>query len=214
MIMTQSSNDPSDEFLEAWQMKLHLLTSKQRIEIHIYINEWVTLTNELLGPNSYTLSLDNNIRGLATKLLVMVTGHVKALAMNWFQGMLMPVNNFTTHMPCWKCYAEIETPRPLSEGTCECVLNLYFFLHGTHDYFPWSGKINGSFICEKNNPISSFVVEDHIVTAALGKTLKCCFHGNVKIMHMAPDLVSHNDIIHLVHGISKFTNADILGPIK
>ena len=50
--------------------------------------------------------------------------------------------------------------------------------------------MKGNFICKEMNPVSTFVVEDHIVTAALGKSLECCIHGNIKIMHMAPDLVS------------------------
>lgn len=121
MSMKQESNEPCEDFLETWQMKLCLLKSKHRIEVHIYTSEWVSLTNELLELNSHSFSLDmfDCIPGLATKLLIMVTAHVKALAMNWFPGMLTSASHsqpFVTYMPCWKCYAEIGTPKGLNAG--------------------------------------------------------------------------------------------------
>jgi len=51
------------------------------------------------------------------------------------------------------------------------------------------GAMKGKFVCKDGNPVSVFVLEDHIVTAALNKPLECCIHGNLKILHMAPDLV-------------------------
>ena len=45
------------------------------------------------------------------------------------------------------------------------------------------------FTCIESNPIALFVLDEHIVTAALKKTLKCCIHGDIDIVHMAPDLV-------------------------
>ena len=107
LVMKQVSNIPSDEFLDKWEMKAHLLKSKYRIEIHIYTNEWITLSNELMELNSQENF--ECIPGLATKLLVMITGHVKALALSWFPGMLIfpSGRTFVTYVPCWKCYAEI-----------------------------------------------------------------------------------------------------------
>lgn len=130
MCMKQEVNEPCEGFLDEWQMKLYILQSKFRIEVHIYTNEWVSLTNELLELSSHSFSLESFecLPGLATKLLVMVTGHVKALATSWFPGMLVTPTpggggagagsqSFVTYMPCWKCYAEIGTPRPLTGGT-------------------------------------------------------------------------------------------------
>lgn len=52
-----------------------------------------------------------------------------------------------------------------------------------------AGLMKGSFVCKDMNPVSCFVLQDHVVTAALEKPLKCSLHGDIKIMHMAPDLV-------------------------
>ena len=120
MVIKQVSNKPCDKVLETWQFKLKLLKSKFRIEIHVYTNEWVTLTNELLSLNSQTESFEC-IPGLATKLLVMVSRHVISLALNWFPGMLacssQAEDKPPTYMPCWKCYSEIGTANLLDKGT-------------------------------------------------------------------------------------------------
>ena len=89
------------------------LRHKYRIELHIYTNEWMSLTKELMEIKSQSLSLDN-IQRLATKLMIMVTGHVKELATHFFNGMLT-LNLFNTYMPCWKCYTEVD-PEILSGG--------------------------------------------------------------------------------------------------
>ena len=137
MVMKQASNEPCDEFLEAWQLRLRLLKAKHRIEVHIYTNEWVALINELLELNSQSFSLENLecVPGLATKLMIMVTAHVRALAVSWFPGMMVAVPTsrssmsslssaasgaggtpFVTYMPCWKCYAEVGSSNSLSGG--------------------------------------------------------------------------------------------------
>jgi hypothetical protein len=142
MAMKQEVNEPCEGFLDAWQMKLKsILHSKIRIEIHIYTNEWVSLTNELLELNSHNFSFEG-LPGLATKLLVMLTGHVKALAMDWFPGMLLSPSAaassseaFITYVPCWKCYAEIGTPRSLSGGKC-----LWYWLQCGNKFDPQIGK--------------------------------------------------------------------------
>ena len=128
MVMKQESNEPSEDFLDAWQMKLITLKAKHRIEVHIYTNEWVALTNELLELNIGSFALLESsfecIPGLATKLMVMLAGHVKALATSWFPGMLTsssPGQPFVTYMPCWKCCGRIGSIRDLGKGECVCV---------------------------------------------------------------------------------------------
>ena len=59
-------------------------------------------------------------------------------------------------------------------------------------FSPWSDKTEGIFTCEEANPIRVFLLDKNIVTAALGESLECCFHGCIGIEHMAPDLVSIN----------------------
>ena len=120
LIVRQVSNEPCKSFHDKFPHKnIRLLPPKHRIEIHIYTNEWVTLSNELLYVNS-TFSLENFecLPGLATKLLVMITGHVKTLALSWFPGMLSfpKGRSFITYIPCWKCYSEIGLSKSLDQG--------------------------------------------------------------------------------------------------
>lgn len=115
MVMKQAVNMPSDKFLETWQGRVKLLESRYRIEVHIYTNEWVKLTNELVALNAHSGDFEA-IPGLATKLLIMVTTHVKALALNWFSGMLRSSSSNVTYIPCWKCYAEIGCSDTLNRG--------------------------------------------------------------------------------------------------
>ena len=106
VIIKQESNEPCDDVVDTLEVKSLLLKSVYRIEIHIYTNEWVALTNELLEQSS------EFIPGLATELLVTVTSHVKALTSGFFRGMLTgDQGDFEsiTYLPCWKCYAEIES---------------------------------------------------------------------------------------------------------
>ena len=102
VVMRQESSDETSEDSEetlSWRVKANLLKSKHRIELHVYTHEWVELSKEL-GSDS------EGVSALATKLLVMVMGHVEALASSWFPGMLLslsPAQHCTTYMPCWKC---------------------------------------------------------------------------------------------------------------
>lgn len=120
LIMQQVTNEPCDNFLDQWEIKLKLLNSKYRIEIHIYINEWVALFNELLelGCTNFMFENFECIPGLATKLLVMIASHVKTLAVSWFPGMIKGTSEdpFVTYIPCWKCYSEIGTSSSVTEG--------------------------------------------------------------------------------------------------
>ncbi len=49
--------------------------------------------------------------------------------------------------------------------------------------------MEGMFVSKNQMPVSIFHLEDHVVTAAHGKDLNCCLHGEIKIIHTAPDLV-------------------------
>ena len=44
-------------------------------------------------------------------------------------------------------------------------------------------------MCKGDSPVATFNLDDHIVKATLGKPFKCSIHGDIEIMHMAPDLV-------------------------
>lgn len=122
MVMKQVSNKPCEEFLLTrlnHQINRCLLVSKYRIEVHIHINEWVSLTNKLLESNPHSFSMER-IPGLATKLLVILSTHVKELALKWFPGMICPNPSsetpFITYIPCWNCCAEIKSPDPINGG--------------------------------------------------------------------------------------------------
>jgi len=62
-----------------------------RVEVHVYTPEWVALANELLMCDQLNYSLDNPfcLPGMATKLLVMISKHVKSLANDWFPGIFI-----------------------------------------------------------------------------------------------------------------------------
>ena len=131
LVIKQAINKPGDNFQETWGDRIQPLQAEYRIEVHIYTNEWVTLSIELSQLDLPSLPLER-IPGLATKLLVMLTGHVKTLATTYFSGMLSlpPSGMFTTYMPCWKCCAEINSPKNLSTGetTTGCVPTVALFL--------------------------------------------------------------------------------------
>ena len=117
MVMKQASNEPGEGFPDAKEIKLRLLKAKHRIELHIYTNEWVSLGHELLELGSFSPENLESIPGLATKLLIMVTTHVRTVATSWFDGMLTSTSSdVVTYMPCWKCYAEVEAPDPPFSG--------------------------------------------------------------------------------------------------
>ena len=111
MTIKQESNEPSEEFLEVWKLRIATLDSKYRIEAHVYVNEWIALTRE---ANLRSLKFTS----LATKLMVMLTAHVKALTTSWFPRMLISskTRSLSTYMPCWKCYADAESSRDMRKG--------------------------------------------------------------------------------------------------
>ena len=154
-------------------LQFNWMEGTYRVEVHVYTPEWVTLANELLACDKINYSLDNPdcLPGLATRLLVMISLHIKSLASDWFPGMfLSPTTQpakFPTYMPCWKCFAEIGAER-LQD----------------------SAKLPGLYIVKDHNPVHCFVFDDTIVPAALQRDLECPIHGKIKVNHIAPDLVS------------------------
>ena len=152
--------------------QLNWLEGLYRIEVHIYTREWVVLASELLECQQITYSLDNPscLPSLATRLLVIISQHVKSLASKWFPGMLVASSNhhteLSTYMPCWKCFAEIGLVRG-----------------GNPVHLP------GIYIARNQNPIHCFIFEESIVPAAQDKDLECPIHGKIKVVHLAPDLV-------------------------
>jgi hypothetical protein len=172
-VLKQESNVNYPELLSRWEFSVELLKEEYRIEIHIYTDEWIQLANELAMAGRLDVHFTPiNATAYATRLLVMVSGHIKSLATNWFPGMLEspPGMSFVTFMPCWKCYAEIEFSSQ-KRLTSERNLPSYF-------------------ICKDMNPVHCFVLEENIVPAALGQDLECPVHSAVKCVHMVPDLVS------------------------
>ena len=120
LVMTQTTNKPCEKFLEDWGTRVKVLRGEYRIEIHIYTNEWIKLAGNLAELDFHNLQIDNpdSIPGLATKLLVMLTNHVKTLATGYFTGMLnLPRPGvFSSYVPCWKCFAEIGSAKALVTG--------------------------------------------------------------------------------------------------
>ena len=152
-------------------LRLTWLEGTYRVEVHVYTPEWVALATELLECDRINYSIDA-VPGLATKLLVMISQHVKSLASNWFPGMLTsyygPPLRFSTYMPCWKCFAEIETAE-LQDDVTQLLMGIY--------------------ISKNQNPVNCFIFEDNIVPAAQQKEMDCPLHNKIKVEHIAPDLV-------------------------
>ncbi len=145
------------------------LKGEYRIEVHIYTNEWVKLANDLSQQGILNTSLPPDyIPGLATKLLVVLSTHIKSLAVNYFSGMLLSHqgHHAVTYMPCWKCFGEVGSPQPNHEDL-------------TNSLFVW----------KNNTPVTCFGVEDSIVKAIKGEDFECTLHGRIKVVHLAPDLV-------------------------
>ncbi len=108
MVLKQDTNEPCEELAQRWGTEVNFKSTKYRIEVHIYVNEWVTITKELMDSHI------ESIPGLATKLLIMVTRRINALAQKWFKDMIEGTDDQPCiTFPCWKCYANIG---PTNEG--------------------------------------------------------------------------------------------------
>ena len=179
LILKQETNEscPDHEFLSRRELSVKFLEEAYRIEVHVYTDECIQLVNKLATKDdNFDVQLTPmNIAAYATRLLVMVSGHIKSLATNWFPGMLVstPRMSFVTFVPCWKCYAEISGDS-----------------HNDQKHLASKKTLPGYFICKEMNPVHCFILEDNIVPAALGEDLKCPIHSAVKCVQMVPDLVS------------------------
>ena len=172
LVLKQETNDTCPDFLNRWEFSIKLLEEVYRIEVHIYTDEWIKLVNDLAEAGRLDVQITpTNVTAFATRLLVMVSGHIKSLATLWFPGMLVAPQGmtFVTFMPCWKCYAEV------GFGSLKRMS---------------TKKMPGYFICKSLNPVHCFILEENIVTAALNRDLDCPIHSSVKFVHMVPDLVS------------------------
>jgi len=160
-----------------------------RIEVHIYTNEWISLVDYLSTEGQMSSSLPPSfIPGLATRLLVVITAHIKSLALGYFSGMLLtsPGKTAVSYVPCWKCFAELGMDRsPVDDFT------------------------DAEFIWHNGTPVMCFGVEDSIVHCIKGNDFYCVFHQMIKAIHLAPDLVSH--YIHC-YCIIMSSSTGVLGP--
>ena len=110
--------------------------------------------------------------GLATRLLVMISQHIESLVKIWFAKMLksQPNGSFVTHVPCWKCFANIDTK-----------------------HIPESALAKpGCFIQTTKNLVYCFELEENIIVTALRKDVHCPMHGLLEIAQLMPDLVRKN----------------------
>ena len=141
-----------------------------RIEVHIHVPEWIELAKEH-GEDNISLNDPNYVHSLATSLIVMISQHVKALGSDWFPGMFLTPSSqhgFTTYMPCWKCYAQLE---------------------GGDNWQP--PNLPGRYIAQDEKPVYCFIFEECIVPAVQQKDMQCPAHGFMKVVQIAPDLVSN-----------------------
>ena len=176
LLVKQESNQICKNFIQQWDGRIKMLYGEYRIEVHIYTDEWITLTNYLAeqGTSQLGTTLPSDyISGIATRLLVMITKHIESLATRYFSGMLLVPQgkSVATYMPCWKCFAEIGSARMTSVTSSTFV------------------DLKGDFICKNDKPVKCFNLEESIVQAAQQQDFVCPIHGKIKVIHMAPDLV-------------------------
>ena len=151
LIKQEANQDSQPSDVPPLETALPTLPGDYRIEVHIYTNEWINLVNYLSEQGVFNPNVPPHyIPGLATRLLVVLSTHIKALAQNYFSGMLLSPQggNVVTYMPCWKCFAEIP-----------CNVDSSGDYHNT--LFIWKG----------NTPVTCFGVEDSIVSAIQGEDL-------------------------------------------
>lgn len=177
--------------------ELEWLPAKRRIEIHVYVQEWFEVQNELqlAGHSATMLQNTFSLPGIATQLLAKISQHILSLAHNWFRGML---ENELIYIPCWKCYSQM---KPSEQQKCGEVCKRQ------SRYFPVRRR-------DEMFGVFAFNHEKCIIIAALNKDLECPIHGPIKVVHTAPDLVSWshckhvsiNATIHCVHAHSSATS--------
>ena len=152
---------------ERSEKQLNWIPGEFRIEVHVYVPEWIMLAK---GHGDFSTN-PNYVHGLATSLIVMISQHVRALGSNWFPGMFLTPSArhaFVTYMPCWKCFAQIETKAKQQPP-----------------------KLSGGYVSKNGKPIYSFILEESVEPAVQKKDLECPLHGSIEVVEIAPDLVSN-----------------------
>lgn len=105
-IMMQDENIANEAFPAKFNEGSTILEAKFRIELHVFTNEFMSLSSHLRQSDqvSQVTASMRRISGLATKLLLLLTEHVKKLASDYFSGMIeLPGTVFCSYMVCWKC---------------------------------------------------------------------------------------------------------------
>ena len=151
-----------------------------RIEAHVYIPEMIRVMQEMLfvshpGEDNVEeeVLIPFNATGHATRIMVAVSNHIISLS-SWFNGMVMNQSSMMNgYLPCWKCFAGIEGKAPVNSGR------------------PFTGE----FVIINDLPSYCLSFNECIVPACTERDLSCVAHGALKVVHMAPDLVSHSPIL-------------------
>ena len=173
-VVKEEDNTPPDKTEAALEKEEERvwLPARKRIEIHVYASEWIFVQQELSSTGREALLLRDpiSVPGFATQLLVKVSQHLLALGHDWFRGML---ESEFIYIPCWKCYGQM----PAKAGEIK--------VESSARFFPVERRGN-------KFSVFSFVHERCIVPAALQDDLDCPFHGPIKVVHTAPDLVSED----------------------
>lgn len=161
---------------------LESLSFKYRIEVHIYVPEMITTLQELNLFDSYCsfeegeeMPTPFKVAGHATRLMVTISNHIVFLS-SWFQGMIQ-VNKYG-YIPCWKCYGGVTALPELGVVTSEVI-----------------GK--ASLMDLGGAPCVCLPFSSCVIPSCHEKDLKCPVHGNLKIVHSAPDLVRINTDVYL-----------------
>ena len=159
-----------------------------RIEAHVYIPEMIRVMQEMLlvsHPGEEVIQGEEDVEkqilipfnatGHATRIMVAVSNHIISLS-SWFNGMVMNQPSMINgYLPCWKCFAGIEGKAPVNSGR----------------------PFKGEFVIINDVPSYCLSFNECIVPACTEQDLSCVAHGALKVVHMAPDLVSRHSPILL-----------------
>ena len=176
LLVCQDKNSQLDQPDQSRRSKVW----KYRLTLSVYVPDML----QVLGEVADLGSLDDNvldpsaITGQATRLLVAISNHVLSLD-SWFNSMLLSQQDRSCetsllnigYIPCWKCYGSIE-----------------------YTQAPPASYYGGPVILgDDDKPLHCFGFYDCIASASSEEDLQCPFHGSIKPVHVAPDLVSGFD---------------------
>ena len=158
------------------QSDRRLLIGQYRIEVFIYVPEMIRIINELEesgcglsgnGPHGNQPIAPFDVTCDATKMMVAVSNHVVSLS-TWFIGMIS--GDKMGYTPCWRCVGGVEKEEERGN----------------------KGMDGAGYVVNSNNMyVYSLPIEKCIIPASMGGTLPCPAHGELKVVHQAPDLVSN-----------------------